>query len=138
MNLHNFPSQIRPFLLPESQGNLVYQCLECETEYPIEEFLYTCPKCQNIFMLPDKEFERLKKIDGKIWRQIFNYRKMLNIPALKGIFLFHEFIAPIIPLEDIVYLGEGHTSIVEANQYLQELVGCRFYYKNDGQNPSAS
>ena len=138
MNLHNFPSQIRSFLLPESQGNLVYQCLECGTEYPIEEFLYTCPKCQNIFMLPDKEFERLKKIDGKIWRQIFNYRKMLNIPALKGIFLFHEFIAPIIPLEDIVYLGEGHTSIVEANQYLQELVGCRFYYKNDGQNPSAS
>jgi len=138
MLLNNFPKEIRSYLLPKPQGDLIYRCLQCGAEYSITEFLYTCPKCQGIFMIVDNEFDRLKNISGKDWRKIFDYRKMLNIPALKGIFLFHEFIAPVIPLEDIIFLGEGHTPIVEANPYLQELIGCKFYFKNDGQNPSAS
>lgn len=138
MKIENLPERLQPYLLPKPQGHLVYRCLQCGAEYPIEEFLYTCPECHGIFMLPDKDFDRLKEIPGHLWREIFDYRKTLNIPGLKGIFLFHEFIAPLIPVEDIVYLGEGHTPLIEANSYLQELVGCRFYYKNDGQNPSAS
>jgi threonine synthase len=63
---------------------------------------------------------------------------LLNIPALKGIYRYHEFIGPVIPLDAVVYLGEGHTPVVEANALLQEKVGMRFYFKNDGQNPSAS
>lgn len=89
-------------------------------------------------MILDKQFDRLKEIPGNIWRRVFDYRKMLNNPSLKGIFLFHEFIAPNVPLEDIIYLGEGHTPIVESNDYLKRLVGCRFYFKYEGLNPSAS
>ncbi len=63
---------------------------------------------------------------------------MLKIPAVKGIYRYHEFIGPVIPLDAVVYLGEGHTPVVEANGALQEKVGLRFYFKNDGQNPSAS
>jgi threonine synthase len=63
---------------------------------------------------------------------------MLTMSALKGIYRYHEFIGPVIPLDAVVYLGEGHTPIVEANQSLQDSVGAHFYYKNDGQNPSAS
>ncbi len=63
---------------------------------------------------------------------------MLNLPALKGIFRYYEFIAPSIPLEHIVYLGEGHTPLVEANDRLKEMIGLSFYFKNDGMNPSAS
>jgi len=37
-----------------------------------------------------------------------------------------------------VYLGEGNTPVVEANRQLQQKAGVRFFYKNDGQNPSAS
>jgi threonine synthase len=60
------------------------------------------------------------------------------VPALKGVFRYHEFIGPVIPLEAVIYLGEGHTPLVEANQRLQERTGRRFFFKNDGQNPSAS
>jgi threonine synthase len=63
---------------------------------------------------------------------------MLNVPALKGVFLFYELIAPIIPLDRIIYLGEGHTPQVAANDDLAAEVGRAFYFKNDGQNPSAS
>ena len=81
---------------------------------------------------------RLKKQPGAFWRRLFDYRRLLNDPAVQGVFCYHELIAPIIPREDIVYLGECHTPQVQANPRLQEEVGMAFYYKNDGQNPSAS
>ena len=133
-----FPTTVQPYLLPKPSGTLMYQCLGCGAEYEIEKLLYTCPRCAKVLLLRDVEFERLKKIPGSMWHQIFDYRRMLNLPALKGIYRFHEFIGPVIPLDAVVYLGEGHTPIVEANAGLQQMAGVRFYYKNDGQNPSAS
>ncbi|MEE9610693.1 MAG: threonine synthase, partial [Desulfatiglandales bacterium] len=89
-------------------------------------------------MLHDKNSKGLKEIGGTQWQRIFDYRRMLNHQPLKGVFLYYEFIAPIIPLDQIVYLGEGHTSMVEANNGLKEMVGIDFYFKNEGLNPSAS
>jgi len=138
VKVNDFPKNIQPHIIPRPSGNLIYRCLGCGLEYGIEKLLYVCPKCHQVLLLQDPDFDRLKKIDGKIWRQIFDFRKALSIPALKGIYLFHEFIGPMMPLESIVYLGEGHTPVIEANARLQERVGAKFYFKNDGQNPSAS
>ncbi len=63
------------------------------------ELLYTCPKCKGLFMLVDKNEGRLRQKPGAFWRRLFDYRKMLNVPALKGVFLFYELIAPVIPLD---------------------------------------
>ena len=138
MKPDQFPSDIRPHLIPSPTGDMVYRCLECGGEHGIGELLYTCPQCRGLLLLEDKNQDRLREYPGAFWRRLFDYRKMLNIPALKGIFLYYELIAPVIPLEDIIYLGEGHTPQVAANDALQEEVGRAFYFKNDGQNPSAS
>jgi len=138
VKLEEFPKDIRPYLIPNHKGNLFYSCLGCHEAYEIDKLLYTCPKCGKVLLIEDHHFDQLKKIPGKTWRKIFDYRKMLKIPALKGIYLFHEFIGPILPMDDVVYLGEGHTPIVEANAYLKEEAGVSFFFKNDGQNPSAS
>ncbi|MCK4487039.1 MAG: pyridoxal-phosphate dependent enzyme, partial [Desulfobacterales bacterium] len=138
MKLENFPKRIQKYLIPNVTGHVVYQCLGCEAEYDISRLLYTCPACGSILLLEDLDFDRLKKVPRDTWRQIFDYRKMLNIPALRGIYRYHEFIGPMMPLDAVIYLGEGHTPMVEANAYLQDLVGARFYFKNEGQNPSAS
>lgn len=45
---------------------------------------------------------------------------------------------PLLEEDDIVYLGEGITPIIEAAPALRDRVGIPFAYKNDGQNPSAS
>jgi threonine synthase len=42
------------------------------------------------------------------------------------------------PLDAIVWLGEGRTPVIEASPALQQKVGFRFFFKNEGQNPSAS
>jgi threonine synthase len=133
-----FPDDIRPYLIPKPEGDLVYRCLECGAEFDISQLLYTCPHCRGLFMLEDKNEARLTKNSGAFWRRLFDYRKMLNLPALSGIFRFYELIAPVIPLADIIYLGEGHTPQVAANGDLQAEVGAPFCFKNDGQNPSAS
>jgi len=117
---------------------MIYRCLECGQEFGIQKLLYTCPDCGHVLMLYDLGFDRLKKISGETWQQIFEYRKCVKEPALRGIFRYHEFIAPIIPVDSIVCLGEGHTPVIEANDYLQEKARIKFHFKNEGQNPSAS
>ncbi len=138
MNLEYLPRKIRDNLIPAPAGNMCYYCLECGQRFDIHRLLYTCPDCGQVLMLEDTDFQRLKNIDGKTWREIFDARQMLKLPALRGIYRFHEFIGPIIPLEAVVYLGEGHTPVIEASSQLQAMAGCRLFYKNDGQNPSAS
>lgn len=138
MKPDDFPAHIKNLLIPKPSGQLKYHCLGCKNIYGIKELLYICPECGQVLLIFDEQFERLKTVPPATWRQLFDYRRMLKIPALKGIYRYHEFIGSTIPLDSIVYLGEGHTPIVEANRGLQQKVGLRFFYKNDGQNPSAS
>jgi threonine synthase len=133
-----FPEHIRSHILPTPSGEMRYHCLGCAETFGIEQLLYTCPACGEVLLLQDMEKNRLKGLSGETWREILDYRRMLKIPALKGIYRFHEFIGPVIPLDAILYLGEGHTPMVEANERLKGEIGLRFFYKNDGQNPSAS
>lgn len=133
-----FPAEIRPHIIPKVRKDLYYKCLGCSGEYPVEKLLYVCPKCNQVLLIQDRNAGSLRDIPGPVWQKIFDFRKLLKLPALKGIYRYHEFIGPCIPLESIVYLGEGHTPVIEANHRLKEKVGICFFYKNDGQNPSAS
>ena len=138
MKAEDFPRDIRSHLMPSHNGHLIYRCLGCGKEYGIKELLYICPECRQVLLIYDENHNRLKDLSGEQWQRIFDYRKMLNIDALKGIYRYHEFIGPVIPLDSIVYLGEGHTPLIAANPAMQEKVGVQFFFKNDGQNPSAS
>lgn len=138
MKPEDFPKEIQQYLIPEQKGRMVYRCLGCDKTHGIEALLYTCPECGQVLLIEDEESDRIKAIPGELWQKIFDYRRMLKRPALKGIYLYHEFIGPVIPLDSVVWLGEGHTPIVEANPFMQKKAGAKFYFKNDGQNPSAS
>ncbi len=138
MKISQLPEDIRKYIIPESNGTMSYRCLGCNNHFGIDELLYTCPECGMVLMLTDTSFDRYKEISGEMWRRIFDYRSMICDPPLKGIFRFYEFIAPVIPLDKIVYLGEGHTPVVRANSRLRDIVGRDFFFKDDGLNPSAS
>jgi threonine synthase len=133
-----FPDDIKDYVVPSPKGDMFYKCLGCEKEYPIDELLYICPDCGKVLLLHDRNFENLKKISGEKWRKILDFRRLLKTPAVSGIYRYHEFLGSVIPLESVVYLGEGHTPMIEANNNLKNYAGVKFYYKNDGQNPSAS
>lgn len=124
--------------LPNYRGDLVYSCIGCDEEYPIDEFYYTCPACGSLLRLHDRSFDELKKITGSRWREIFDGRRQSNEISISGVFLFHELIMPLVLPEDVIYLGEGHTPMIRANDDLSGWLGAPFFVKNDGQNPSAS
>jgi len=138
MKLNDVPADIRSELLPSHRARMVYECIDCGRTYPLEQFLYTCPECAQLLRIVDTTFDDLRRIPASRWRMIFDYRKMLNIDALKGIFLFHELIFPSIPMDDVIFLGEGHTPMVPANEELRAWAGIPFRVKYDGLNPSAS
>ena len=123
---------------PVYRGNMEYYCLGCGHRHGVDELLYTCPSCGGVFMLDNLAFDELKMTSGEEWRRIFDERAATRTTALRGIFRFYELMAPVMDEEDIVYLGEGNTPIVEANAKLAEEAGVPFAFKNDGQNPSAS
>ncbi len=135
----DFPEDIRDGIRPTYKGDVAYSCVECGRDHPIEKFLYTCPDCGGLLKLRDRSFNELKKKPGAYWRRLFAYRRVAPEPAsLKGIFLFHELILPFIDPADVVWLGEGHTPLVPANDDLSRAVGAPFSIKYDGLNPSAS
>jgi threonine synthase len=138
MRLEQFPQNVREHILPQPAGTYRYRCYACQAEYGIETLLYTCPECHGVLMIRDVEWERLKQVPGPKWREIFDYRSMVTEPALRGIYRFHELLGSILPLDAVVYLGEGHTPLVRANARLRDWAGMPFAFKNDGQNPSAS
>ncbi len=138
MKLEHFPEDLQPHLLPAPSGDLGYHCLACGQVHPPVELYYTCPDCGGLLLLEDAREDRLRERPGSFWRRLFDYRRLLNAQSLSGVFTFHEFLAPLIPLEDVVYLGEGHTPVVAAPGHLIEEVGVPFFIKHDGQNPSAS
>ncbi|TAL16711.1 threonine synthase [bacterium] len=125
-------------LLPCHEPKSVYKCIACEKTYSLDRLLYTCPECKSLLRIVDENFSALKARSGKEWRQVFDLRRSLDVAGLRGIFLFHELILPHIPLEDVIFLGEGHTPLIRANGELCEWLGADFHVKNDGQNPSAS
>ena len=123
---------------PAYRGDMRYTCLGCAKQYGIDELLYTCPACGEVLLLKDLSLDSLRKRPGKDWRALFDARAADKTLALRGIFRFYELMAPVLEEEDIIYLGEGNTPIIEAAPALQRTVGARFAFKNDGQNPSAS
>ena len=131
------PEKSEPYM-PETKGNLVYACIGCGQRYDIYDFIYTCPACKSLLKIENTAFEDLKTVPPETWKKTFDARRNSSVLELQGIFRFHELILPLIPVPDIIYLGEGQTPIVRANQELAEWVGAPFFVKNDGLNPSAS
>jgi len=129
-------TQDRPF--STYRGAMEYVCQACASRYPSKELHYTCPDCGGVFLLKDTRFEVLKETPPAAWRELFDARRASRTPAMQGIFLFYELMAPILAQEDIVWLGEGRTPIVEAGPALQSRIGQRLAFKNEGQNPSGS
>lgn len=138
MRINDFAPVDRELAQVTPGGELIYECLGCGHSHGILELLYTCPDCGAVLLIEEKDFERHKAVSGPDWRRRFDLRRMLNDPAMKGIFRYHELIAPVVPPDSVLYLGEGHTPLVEATALLREAMGCSFAFKNDGQNPSAS
>ncbi|MDR2459673.1 MAG: threonine synthase [Deltaproteobacteria bacterium] len=138
MRLGKIPEDVRKLIIPMPSGEMVYECLGCGAKFPIQRLYYVCPSCKSLMLLKDLKFDRLIRVGANYWHRLFDHRLMVNHQSVRGVFCYHEFIAPEIPEEDIVFLGEAHTPMVQAPDELVKEIGARMYFKLDGLNPTAS
>ena len=111
---------------PKYRGKMEYVCLGCQARFDIHELYYTCPHCGGVFLLEDTTFDSLLEFPASYWQSLFDKRASSRVTALRGVLRFYELMAPVMEEQDIVYLGEGHTPLVAANEALTEQVGGRF------------
>lgn len=123
---------------PTWRGQMEYVCLNCQTRFPGDQLLYTCPACGGVFLLEDTKFNELARTSPKQWRDTFDARRGGKLLQLQGVFLFYELVAPVFDQQDIIYLGEGQTPVVPFARRLRDKMGADCAFKNEGQNPSAS
>ncbi|MDR2198089.1 MAG: threonine synthase [Deltaproteobacteria bacterium] len=135
MKINQLPPDLQKFILPQPRAGLLYECLSCRSRFPADSLLHDCPSCGGLLVLNHREMPRLKERPGQFWRDLFDYRLMINENALKGVFLYQEFLAPDIAPEDVIYLGEGRTPLVQSPFPVD---GRPFFVKLEGLNPSLS
>lgn len=114
------------------------RCVDCQTEYPLEKNIYTCPKCGGLLDVAH---------DLTAWhgqavklRQIFDERmKSWQAVDRSGVWRYRELIAPGIDENMIVTRGEGNTTLYNATDSLSLYVGVNnLQLKHEGENPTGS
>jgi threonine synthase len=102
------------------------RCIECESEYSINEIVYNCRKCGDLLEVKIDLKELNKMIEKADWRKrqitVWKYREFL----------------PILDESKIVTLHEGGTPLYKCDRLGKELGAKSLYIKNEGANPTGS
>ena len=102
------------------------ECINCKSEYPMDETLYNCKKCGDLLEvkldLEDLK-RRLEKVDWK--------RRSISV------WKYREFL-PISDESNIITLQEGGTPLYKCERLAERLGIKNLYVKNEGANPTGS
>jgi len=106
---------------------MAYQkCINCKSEYGIDEIVYFCRKCGDLLEIKYKPDELANAVNKSYWRNaplsVWRYRDLM----------------PISDTSRIISLNEGGTGL-HSCQRLAKQIGIRqLYVKNEGENPTGS
>lgn len=100
------------------------QCIGCGAEFKPAQ-MYNCPKCGDLLQIT-YDYARLRRqvsssLNESGHLSVWRYRKILPVSY-----------------ENAVSLGEGGTGLPKSSRLADSLRMSRVYFKNDGQNPTAS
>jgi threonine synthase len=106
---------------------MVYQkCINCESEYGIDEIVYFCKKCGDILEIKYEQDELAKALKDNEWR---------NTPL--SVWRYRSFM-PISDTTKIISLSEGGTGFHLCEHLAKHLGLRKLYVKNEGENPTGS
>ncbi len=95
----------------------VFRCINgCPGEYPLNEIIYQCPKCQDLLEVVH-DVEPLRQTPPDEWKDIFDSRFMRTYwPYGSGVWGKKEFVCPDVLNENIVSTCEGGSNLFWAEQ----------------------
>ena len=111
----------------------------------LTERKFRCPDCDSLYDI-EHNFESLNKSFDD-YKKIFDERAANTIGNVEndprytsGVWRFHEWIMPFLPVSDIVSLGEGICPIVPAGKNLQKWIGgdINLFILMEGMTPTGS
>ena len=96
-----------------------FRCFRgCEGSYPLTRAIYRCPSCKGLLAVVH-DMTALAQTSGEQWRSRFDSR--WSATCTSGVWNKQEWVAPELPKEDIVSMGEGLTPLYNARRLGQEL-----------------
>jgi threonine synthase len=106
---------------------MAYQkCINCGSEYGIDEIVYFCRKCGDLLEIKYEPDELARAVNKSEWR---------NAPL--SVWRYRDFM-PINDLSKIVSLNEGGTGLHLCQRLAKHLGIRQLYVKNEGENPTGS
>ncbi len=85
--------------------------------FPLTEPVYRCPKCQGLLDV-HHDMAALGNMRATEWRDLFDLRRARGEgPLSSGVWGKHEWIAPELPTNAIVSMGEGNSPLLDAEAY---------------------
>lgn len=91
-----------------------FRCIAgCAGSYPLTDVRYRCPTCSDLLEVAHD----VDALRGQDWKQIFAARAVES----SGVWAKREWIAPDLPADAVVTLGEGNTALQPLPRYAAEL-----------------
>jgi len=113
----------------------ILQCMDCNSEYPLNEIRYTCDACGGLLDVTHKWDE----LDTTITRDLFDDRLgSLDMPYLSGVWRFKEMVYPSLDDDMIVTKPEGNTNLYNLPKLASWAGVDTLYLKHEGENPTGS
>ncbi len=111
----------------------ILQCMDCHQEYPINQVIYTCEKCDGLLdVLHDWS-------DMTITRELFDARLgTFEYPYISGVWRYKELVYPSIDNDLIVTKPEGNTNLYPLPKLAKWAGVSKLYLKHEGENPTGS
>ena len=112
-------------------------CFEksCRAHYPIDEVIYSCPKCggllEAVYPAPSQSADH--------WKAVWRERRTSNAPLEQsGVWRYREFFPFLSDYSRVVTLREGNTPLLDAPRAAEYAGLKRLTFKHQGFNPTGS
>jgi len=109
------------------------QCMDCGTQYAVDQVLYTCTACGGLLDLQHDWSA------SKPTRALFDSRLgTLEAPYNSGVWRYKELIYPDVSPSDVVSRPEGNTNLYAVPRLADWAGVDTLYLKHEGENPTGS
>jgi threonine synthase len=108
--------------MSSSPYRAAFRCIAgCSGEYPLDEIIFRCPKCQNLLEV-HHDLTALKQRSAAEWTKLFDDRYLkTQWPTGSGVWGKREWVHPHLRDENVVSMYEGGSNLFWAQRYGADL-----------------